>query len=174
MLPNGPHHRVQPVSPGWTEMLGQTDLVNKGVARSQDGAGLEPGICPHQERNQSGYNGRVAGRHQVQPVVSRLGMEPNLGLATLDLVLVGSELLRKFRKPAPKVDDVLVAVHPVVEELEFLDDFPVHLLDCLHAPPALPTLGFYPVASHPLIVRAPIRRARLDSAHRFRCDGIPA
>ena len=85
----------------------------------------------------------------MQLSLSRLGMKPNLGLAALDLVVVGSEFLREFRKPAAEVDDVLVAIHPVVEELEFLDDLPVHLLDSLHATRWLPTLGFYPVASQP-------------------------
>ena len=87
----------------------------------------------------------------MQLSVSRLGMEPNLGLAALDLVVVRSELLRKFGKPAAEVDDVLVAIHPVVEELEFLNNLPVHLLNRLHAPPGLPTLGFYPVVTRPLI-----------------------
>ena len=65
MLPNGAYHRVQPVSPGRTEMLGQADLVNEGIARFENGAGLESRIGPYQERNQAGDNGRVAGRHQM-------------------------------------------------------------------------------------------------------------
>lgn len=151
MLPNGTHHRVQPVPPGRTEMFGQANLVNEGIARFKNGTGLKSRIGPYQECNQAGDDGRVAGGHQVQLSVSRLGMEPNLGLAALDLVVVRSELLREFGKPAAEVDDVLVAIHPVVEELEFLNNLPVHLLNRLHAPPGLPTLGFYPVATQPLI-----------------------
>lgn len=65
MLPNGAHHRVQPVSPGRTEMLGQTDLVYEGIARFKNGAGLKSRISPYQERNQAADNGRVTGRHQM-------------------------------------------------------------------------------------------------------------
>ena len=129
MLPDRAHHRVQPVTSGRTEMLGEADLVDEGVARIKNDAGLEPGIGPQQERDQAGDNGRVAGRYQVQPSVSRLGMEPNLGLAALYLVPVSFEFLWEFGKPATEVDDVLVAIHPVVEELEFLNNLPVHLLD---------------------------------------------
>ena len=49
--------------------------------------------------------------------------QPHLGLAALDLPLLGLLRLRKRRQLAAQVDDVLVAIHPVVEQRELLDQF---------------------------------------------------
>ena len=67
MLPNGAHHRVQPVSPGRAEMLGEANLVNEGVARVKNGAGFKSRIGPDQERNQASATFRLASRHGAKP-----------------------------------------------------------------------------------------------------------
>ena len=123
-------------------MLGQSDLVDEAMSGRNDRSRLEAGVGPEQQRDESGNDCRVAGREEVEHPVALLCMKPDLGLAPLHLVIVGKVLLRVLGQLAAKVDDVLVPVHPVVEELELVDDLAMNLLDGLGVQDGRPTLEF--------------------------------
>ena len=110
-------------------MLGKTDLVDEAVAGVQDHLRREAGVRPQQYRDQAADNRGIASGLEVQQAATKLRAQPNLCLASLDLVLVCLEFLREARELPPKVDDVLVAVHPVIEEFELVDDFLMYGLD---------------------------------------------
>ena len=129
MLSNGTQHGVQPISPCRAEMLRKADLVDESVAGAQDGLRRETGVRPQQDRDQAADNCGITGGLKVQQAIAYLRAQPNLRLAAFDLVLVRLEFLREAWQSATKVDDVLVAVHPVIEEFELVDDFLMYGLD---------------------------------------------
>lgn len=129
MLPDRAQHGMQPVAPRRAEMLSKADLVDESVAGIQDRLRREPGIRSEQDRDEAADNRGIADSLEVQQAIATLRAEPDLCLAALDLVLVGLKLRREFRELAPKVDDVLIAVHPVIEEFELVDDFLMYGLD---------------------------------------------
>lgn len=129
MLSNGTQHGVQPISPCRAEMLGKADLVDESVPGFQDGLRREAGVRPQQDRDQAADNCGIAGGLKVQQAIAHLRAQPNLRLAAFDLVLVRLEFLREVGELAPEVNDVLIAVHPVIEEFELVDDFLMDGLD---------------------------------------------
>lgn len=129
MLSNGTQHGVQPIPPCRAEMLRKADLVDESVAGAQDGLRCETGVRPQQDRDQAADNCGITGGLKVQQAVAYLRAQPNLRLAAFDLVLVRLEFLREAWQSATKVDDVLVAVHPVIEEFELVYDLAMYGLD---------------------------------------------
>ena len=142
MAPNRSQHRVQSVPASWAQVLSQTDLLNEPMTRIQDCRRWESRVCPKKNRDQARHDRGIArgleGKHPSLVV----SPEPDLGLTSLDLVLVRLEFLRKLRQLTTEVNEMLVTVHPVVEELELIDDFAVDVLNGLARHYRNPSLGF--------------------------------
>ena len=103
---------------------------------------LEPGVRPQQQRDEPRHDRSVARRGEVQLPFSVLSVKPDLRLTAANLVLVGQVLRRELGKLASEVDDVLVAIHPIFEEFELLNDLAMNLLDGSMSQAARPNLGF--------------------------------
>ena len=64
----------------------------------------------------------VAAKVQYLVVLVELRVDPNVGLAPVDVVVVGFLVLFQQRNVVAELDQVLVSVHPVVEERKLVDD----------------------------------------------------
>src|SRR5690606_32402952 len=60
--------------------------------------------------------------------------KPHLRLAAADAVVFGPLILGKLRELPAEVDDVLVAIDPVVEDFELGDEFLLGCADLVHQP----------------------------------------
>src|SRR5262245_8604579 len=118
------HHGEEAVRALRGDVLLETQLGEDGA---RVGGQYLPGravlVHGEQDGDQPAYDVGIAVANETQArIVSRrtvaAGGEPNLAGAAAYLVGVGSERLRKGRQAAPQLDDVAVAVLPVVEKCE--------------------------------------------------------
>ena len=126
------NHRIQSVAPGRTQMLVETDLANEIRRRRDDVGGWLAAIDANQYRDQAGNDGRIADRLKLETFRILLGLQPDLGLASMYPVYLGAPVIGKFRQILAEVDDVLVSIDPVIEETEFLDQIRLCQLNLGH------------------------------------------
>jgi len=84
---------------------------------------ISAAVKAQQQGDQSRHNGRVTDGPKLESPVSFVSDKPDLGLTTANAILLAAKLFRKLGQSAAQVDQVLVAVHPVVEQGEFIDNF---------------------------------------------------
>lgn len=142
MAANRPQHRVQSIPASRAQVLSQTDLVYEAVTRIQDCRRWESRVRAKEDRDQARHDRSIARGLKGQHTSVVESPKPDLGLTSLDLVLVRLAFLREFRQLTTEVNEMLVTVHPVVEELELIDDFSVDVLNGLARHCRNPCLGF--------------------------------
>ena len=124
-------------------MLRQADLFDEAVPSIQNGSRSKARVGAQQHGYEAGNDGCVAGRLQEELPVPLLGAKPDLCLAAPNLVLVRLTGCRELGQLSAKIDNVLVTVHPVVEEFKLVDDLAVDFLYGLAVQTAIPNLEFY-------------------------------
>src|SRR5579884_3030245 len=109
-------------------MLAQSHFLEQGDGiETQNVLGALARIDGKKNCNQSAHDMRVAVADESQDrfaaaVWPHSGIEPNLAGATLHLVDVGACRLVQWRKFPAELDQVTIAVVPIVQEREILDD----------------------------------------------------
>ena len=109
----------------------------------QNGLRRKSRIGPQEHCDQPGDDRCIALRVKEEFSIALERPKPDLRLATFHLVLVGLALGRERGQAPAQIDEVLVAVHPVVEKLELVDDFLMDFLDGRTAQSSAPNFGFY-------------------------------
>ena len=78
-------------------------------------------VNAHKDRRQSGNDRGVADRKKEKAPFVLPGLQPHLGLAAAQAVVLDPPLVGKVGRIAAQFDDVLVALHPAVEEAQFFE-----------------------------------------------------
>ena len=105
------------------ELFEQSDGVG-----GKDVLGAFAGVQREQDRDQSAYNMGVAVAVEAQrraggAIRFHMGEQPDLAGATAHLVGFGVSAFRQRRQRAAELDDVTIAVVPLIEQGEILNDF---------------------------------------------------
>src|SRR3546814_2467822 len=122
-------HGAEAVLAGHRQVLVEADRGNEVRLGRHDLARRAVGINPQQHGDDPRQDGGVADGVEQQLSVALLADQPNLRLAALQLELVAPVLLGERRQAAAAVGQVLVAVVPVVEEGELVDELGLLLGD---------------------------------------------
>ena len=126
-------------------MILQIECPDEVHRRIENVPWLAPAVKSQQQCDETRHDSGVADRPEIQALVPFLGHKPDLRLAAADAVGVSAQLIGKFGQAATKIDEVLVAIHPVVEKAEFLDDLPLCRGDfAAHYPPLRQVVPFGP------------------------------
>ena len=125
-------------------MLRQADLFDEAVPSIQNGSRSKARVGAQQHGYEAGNDGCVAGRLQEELPVPLLGAKPRPVPGSPE-PLYSSRLTgcRELGQLSAKIDNVLVTVHPVVEEFKLVDDLAVDFLYGLAVQTAIPNLEFY-------------------------------
>lgn len=126
------HHRVQAVCAVHAEVLVEANAFEKGVGGLQDFCWRVIGIYAEQHGDQAIHDEGVTFCVEYHISVFEFGMQPDLRLAPLHFVCLNLERFVHGRQVSPQVDDVRVAILPVIEELELADYFVLNLGNAFH------------------------------------------
>ena len=84
---------------------------------------LAPAVQAQQQCDKSGNDGGVADGIEVQSAAVLFGDKPDLRLTATNAVFIRAQFIRKIRQTSPHVDQILIAIHPVLEHFEVFDEF---------------------------------------------------
>src|SRR5215831_19253665 len=118
-----------------------------------DGIGVQDLPCAlaridsEQDRNQSAHDMSiaVAGKSQHRAagaVTAHSSIEPDLAGAALNLVGVAMCRLRQWRQFAPQLNQIAIAIVPVIQDPKIADDL-VNVSHCVQARTLVARVGFY-------------------------------
>src|SRR6516165_10309700 len=118
-----------------------------------DGIGVQDLPCAfaridgEQDCNQSAHDMgiAIAGKSQhwaARAVRAHSGVEPDLARATLNLVEVAMRRLRQWRQFAPQLNQIAIAVVPVVQDRKIAQDL-LNVSHCVQARTPVAYVGFY-------------------------------
>ena len=120
---------MEPVAARRAQVVFELQLCHKISFRVQDVTRVFATVYAQQDSDQSGHNGRIADGLKVQAAVFLSSDEPDLRLASADLIGVNLILFGERRQAPAKVDQVLLSIHPVVENAELVDDVLLRRVD---------------------------------------------
>src|SRR5262249_4546358 len=132
------HHGTETIRALRREMFAQTHAFEQfdGIA-VQDLPCALARIDSEQDRNQSAHDMSiaVAGKSQDRAagaIRAHSGIEPDLAGAALNLVGIDMRRLRQWRQFAPQLDQIAIAIVPVVQDPKIADDL-VNVSHCVQA-----------------------------------------
>jgi hypothetical protein len=125
------HHRAQPVAARGAKVLQQVELFEIALdVEVEDRAWRAAVEGGEDDRDQAAHDQRVTVDREEDPTVALAPVEPHLALAAAHQQFLALLRRGKLRQFLAEVDDVAVAVFPVVEETDRLDD----VLDAVRCP----------------------------------------
>jgi hypothetical protein len=111
-------------------MLAQAYLLNEIKVGIQYVLGALVVEHTHQQCHYALYYQGIALGLKLYLTIYEVCLKPYTTLATIDKVLLGLVLNREFGLIATHIYEQLVAVHPVVKVLEFLNYLVLYFVDC--------------------------------------------
>src|SRR5215467_4588830 len=117
----------------------------------------------------------VAGKTQhwaARAIRAHGGVEPDLARAALDLVGIAMRRLRQRRQFAPQLDQIAIAIVPVVQDRKIADDL-VNVSHCVQARTLAARVGFY-IESNTAQVDIPAGTGRLGRSRTSRGRQVAA